>query len=176
MSPLTAAVVILFVGLVLLSLGFAGLSRQLAVLIDQVRAGTASTFPGAAGVVGFRLPASSRLNDLLPDDGELTAIFVSDHCAGCIGIVRQLAQGDALDVRRSETAIVSDGSCGPFADSFDGPCLIDAGSEFKALGVAAVPWMIRVGADGTVRDSRVVRGLTSITADHSDQLGVEQPT
>lgn len=160
MSFLTSAVILAWVALVLLALGFAGLLRQV-TLLSRRSLGGGSPGSAVAGtttrttrdLVGFRLPATGELATLPDGSAHRTvAAFVSPGCPSCTQTLQGLA--GAPDVAAGSVAVVavSTGSCEPAEAALEGTgrCIAQGRSLLEQLHVPATPYLVAVDATGTI--------------------------
>jgi hypothetical protein len=159
MSFLTSAVVLAWVALVLLALGFAGLLRQVTLLSRRSlgdggpRTPAAGTARSTRDLVGFRLPATGGLASLPhPRAHRTVAAFVSPGCPSCTQTLQGLAA--APDVAAGSVAVVavSTGSCEPAEAALEGTgrCIAQGRALLEQLHVPATPYLVAVDATGTI--------------------------
>lgn len=135
----TAAIVVAWLAIALLALGFAGLLQQ----VNQLRR---ATTPGAASgdssLIGLLLPPSGELAALRPAGGGVVA-FVSPACDSCARVLNTLAHLTAP----ASTVVVSAGNCESAAGV---RCLENRRDLFDRFGVPATPYLMRVDGDGAI--------------------------
>lgn len=135
----TAALVVAWLAIALLALGFAGLLHQ----VNQLRRASA---PGAAAgessLIGLLLPPSGELSALRPAGGGVVA-FVSPACDSCARVLDALAHL----IAPAATVVVSAGHCEAAAGV---RCLENRRDLFDRFGVPATPYLMRVDADGAI--------------------------
>ncbi len=155
----TAAVVVAWLAIALLALGFAGLLQQ----VNQLRrATTTGTAPANSSVVGLALPQGGELAALRPTGAGVVA-FVSPSCASCVRVLDALATMMAPD----STVVVSAGSC----ESGSGVrCLENRRDLFDRFRVPATPYLIRVDRDGEIT------GTLLPSDEHDLQTWLELPS
>lgn len=173
MSFLESAVLLAWVALVLLALGFAGLLRQVTVL-TRGQAGQSGGAAGAAGsprstrdLVGFRLPAHGDLPSLVQQGAHRTVVvFVSPGCSSCALTLTGLSR--VPDVQDGSVALVavSTGSCEPALDNLDGAgrCIGQGRSLMDQLHVPATPYLMAVDGGGTIVAAALPGQDTDLTA------------
>ncbi len=159
MSFVQSAVLLAWVAIVLLALGFAGLLRQV-TLLTRGQAGTAARAGAAAAtprstrdLVGFRVPAHGELADLAEPGAHRTVVcFVSPGCSSCALTLSGLAQ--VPDVADGSVAVVavSTGSCDPALAALGGTgrCLPQGRGILEQLHVPATPYLMSLEAGGTI--------------------------
>lgn len=160
MTFLQSAVLLAWVALVLLALGFAGLLRQVTVLTRGQAGQSQSGGTAAAGgprstrdLVGFRLPARGDLTSLVEPGAHRTVVaFVSPGCSSCALTLSGLVE--VPDVQDGSVALVavSTGSCDPALDNLAGTgrCVGQGRALLEALHVPATPYLMAVDGGGTI--------------------------
>lgn len=135
----TAAIVVAWLAIALLALGFAGLLRQ----VNQLRRASApGATAGEPSLIGLLLPSSGELAALRPAGGGVVA-FVSPACDSCARVLDVLAHL----MTPAATVVVSAGHC----EATDGVrCLENRRDLFDRFGVPATPYLMRVVADGAI--------------------------
>lgn len=173
MSFMESAVLLAWVALVLLALGFAGLLRQVTVL-TRGQAGRSESGAPAAGsprstrdLVGFRLPAHGDLAGLVEPGAHRTVVaFVSPGCSSCALTLTGLTE--VSDVRDGSVALVavSTGSCEPALDNLGGTgrCLPQGRDLLEQLHVPATPYLMAVDGGGTIVAAALPDRDTDLTA------------
>lgn len=174
MSFLQSAVLLAWVAIVLLALGYAGLLRQVTLLTRGQAGGGTATSSAAAGaprstrdLVGFRLPAHGDLPDLVEPGAHRTAVvFVSPGCSSCAVTLTGLTE--VPDVRDGSVAVVavSTGSCEPAVRALAGTgrCLSEGRSLLEALHVPATPYLMALDGAGTIVAATLPDQDTDLTA------------
>jgi hypothetical protein len=164
MNVSDAALLLAWVAIVLLTLGFAGMLNHVHALTVRARGGgDEGERWSPEAVVGFRGPASSAVVAIASSmSAGAVAVFVSPTCATCHRVTRHLADA-GIPQRLADVdaglVFVSTGSCRSFDDAVVGAlCLEKAGEEHARLGVPASPWVVVLAGDGTVLDSSVASG------------------
>lgn len=162
MSFLTSAVILAWVAIVLLALGFAGMLRQVMLLSNRRLGGDgqpAGTPPrgGSArstrDLVGFRLPPHGELAALPDQQAHRTVVaFVSPGCPSCTQTLQGLAA--APDVAAGSVAVVavSTGSCEPAEAALAGTgrCIPQGRPLLDQLHVPVTPYLVALDASGTI--------------------------
>lgn len=177
MSFMESAVLLAWVALVLLALGFAGLLRQVTVL-TRGQAGQSgggrSGGPTAVGsprstrdLVGFRLPAHGELPSLVEPGAHRTVVaFVSPGCSSCAITLTGLSR--VPDVQGGSVAVVavSTGSCEPALENLAGTgrCIAQGRSLLEQLHVPATPYLMSVDGAGTIVAAALPNQDTDLTA------------
>lgn len=164
MSFQTSALILAWVAITLLALGFAGLLRQVMLLSSRRLGGDgagASQGTGSSGgtarstrdLVGFRLPAGGELAALPDPHAHRTVVaFVSPGCPSCTQTLQGLA--GVPDVAAGSVAVVavSTGSCEPAQAALDGTgrCIPQGRPLLDQLHVPVTPYLVAVDASGTI--------------------------
>lgn len=172
MSFVESAVVLAWVALVLLALGFAGLLRQV-TLLSRRRLGESGPAAPASprttrDLVGFRLPSGPDPLASLPEPGahRTVAVIVSPGCPSCTQTLERLAALD--DVRAGSVALVavSPGSCEPALAALGGTgrCVDQAREVLDRLRVPATPYLLATTADGTIVAAGLAQEDTDLQA------------
>lgn len=154
MSFTTAALLVAWVAIALLALGFAGLMRQLGELHRSL--GPASSRAGATtGTVrGLALPPSGELAQLRPAGGDGgILVFVSPGCSSCEGTLTELAATGPS----GSVVVVSSGTC-PGDVPAGATCLSDARALMDRLAVPGTPYLVDVDADGVIGETMLPQG------------------
>lgn len=173
-----SAVLLAWVAIVLLALGFAGLLRQVTLLTrGQAGGSSAGGSAGTAGsagaprstrdLVGFRLPAHGELPSLVEPGAHRTVVaFVSPGCSSCALTLTGLAE--VPDVRDGSVALVavSTGSCDPALNNLAGTgrCLAQGRALLEALHVPATPYLLALDGASTIVDATLPHQDTDLTA------------
>lgn len=158
MTFTTAALLLSWVAIALLALGFAGLMRQLGELHRSVSTGTGPSASLAPSLSGLALPATGDLAALRPHGGGLV-LFVSPGCSSCEATMTAVAE--AADP--GTVVVVSSGPCpasGPLAAS---RCVPDALPLLERLSVPGTPYLVDVGADGVIGATLLPQDANQVT-------------
>lgn len=174
MSFMQSAVLLAWVAIVLLALGYAGLLRQVTLLTRGQAGGGTATSAASTGsprstrdLVGFRLPAHGDLPDLVEPGAHRTAVvFVSPGCSSCAITLTGLTQ--VPDVQDGSVALVavSTGSCEPALDNLAGTgrCIAQGRPLLEALHVPATPYLMALDGAGTIVAATLPDQDTDLTA------------
>lgn len=167
-APWMAAVISLWVLFVVLALVVIGVLRRVVAALETLsESGSFSTRELAGGPpVGSSLPAM----ELRGQDGgqlslaELSGPFVlavlTSHCAPCLGIAERLRAGQDTMSWLDGVVVVTDPE-GPARLDLPEPVtvLVDPQSQVVAtLQLPGTPFVIAVGADGTVQAAQLLAG------------------
>lgn len=173
MSFMQSAVLLAWVAIVLLTLGFAGLLRQV-TLLTRGQAGSSTSASASSGsprstrdLVGFRLPAHGELPGLVEPGAHRTVVtFVSPGCSSCALTLTGLAE--VPDVQDGSVALVavSTGSCDPALENLAGTgrCIGQGRALLEALHVPATPYLMAVDGAGTIVAATLPDQDTDLTA------------
>jgi hypothetical protein len=147
MTFTTAALMVAWVAIAVLALGFAGLMRQLSEVQRAVAGSTGRSGALAPVLTGLALPREGDLGALRPAAGGLVA-FVSPGCPSC---EVALGQAAALGVGPS-LVIASTGPCpsGVLPGLEDARCVGDTTALMERLGVPGTPYLMEVDAAGVI--------------------------
>lgn len=171
MSFMQSALLLAWVAIALLALGFAGLLRQVTLLSRGQAGGGATASTGAPrstrDLVGFRLPAHGDLAGLVEPGAHRTVVaFVSPGCSSCAITLSGLTE--VTDVRDGSVALVavSTGSCEPALKHLAGTgrCLAQGRPLVEALHVPATPYLMAVDGAGTIVAAALPDQDTDLTA------------
>lgn len=177
MTFVESALVLAWIAIVLLALGYAGLLRQVG-LLSRARLGGdpgGSGGPGGAGpggarttrdLVGFRLPDDSALEPLVPTRGERLTVFVSPGCPSCQQTLARVGADPVVGAGRLELSVVSTGSCAPAEEALAGRgrCRPEGRDLLDRLLVPATPYLVLVDAAATVRAALLPDADTDLSA------------
>lgn len=137
-----AALIVAWLAIALLALGFAGLMRQVA---DLRRSGSRPAGPASADLRELALPTSGDLAALRRPGGGIV-IFTAPGCASCAEALADLESAGVTDV-----VVASSGTTPPLANGWTG--VPEARSLMARLAVPATPYLLAVGPDGTILDT-----------------------
>lgn len=164
MSFQTSALVLAWVAIVLLALGFAGMLRQVMLLSNRRLGGDGSGSPSSAAgpggtarstrdLVGFRLPAGGELAALPDPQAHRTVVaFVSPGCPSCTQTLQGLAAVPDVDAGSVAVVAVSTGNCEPAEAALEGTgrCIPQGRQLLDRLHVPVTPYLVAVDASGTI--------------------------
>lgn len=147
MTFTTAALLVSWVAIAVLALGFAGLMRQLGEVQRALAGSGARTGRLAPVLTGLVLPADGDLGVLRPVSGGLVA-FVSPGCPSC-----EAALGEAAAQGLGRRLVIA--STGPCPDDRppgldEARCTGGTTALMERLGVPGTPYLMEVGADGVI--------------------------
>lgn len=169
MSFLQSAVLLAWVAIVLLALGFAGLLRQVTILTRGQAGGAAAAGSprSTRDLIGFRLPAHGDLPALVEAGAHRTVVaFVSPGCSSCALTLSGLIE--VPDVRDGSVALVavSTGSCDPALDNLAGTgrCIAQGRAVLEALHVPATPYLMALDGAGTIVEATLPDQDTDLSA------------
>jgi hypothetical protein len=158
MSPLTAALVLAWLCIVLLALATAGLLRRIDAL-ERDRAGGAATPQAPAGPrAGLRLPTDRYLD--VSGARDVLLLVVSPGCGSC-----QTALGDLVAARPEGLDVVvvtAEPSFEPLKVPPGFAAVPGAADLVDVLDVPATPYLVRLDADGTIRRADVATSGTNL--------------
>ena len=149
MSFSTAALLVSWLAIALLALGFAGLTRQVTAL--SRRSSTGSTaLRTTSDLVGLALP---RHGDLarVRQPGRPLVLFVSPGCPSCHALIGDIA---ALGLDEQVT-VVSAGTCTGADAAPSVICVSEARAVLDRLAVPATPYLMALDAEGTITATRM---------------------
>lgn len=156
MSFTTAALLVAWLAIVLLALGFAGLMRQLGELHRSVATGAASAATTAPTLRGLAIPRSGDLGRIRPEGGGLI-LFVSPGCSSCAIALEEVRPG-SLD---GQLVLASSGPC-PDPTPPGAVCVSDTRPLMERLGVPGTPYLIDVDLDGVITASLLPQGADQV--------------
>ena len=142
MTFVWAALIIAWLAIALLALGFAGLMRQMAELR---RSGSRPDGPASADLRELALPTTGDLAALRRPGGGIV-VFTAPGCASCAEALADLHSVGVTDV-----VVVSSGSVPPLPDGWT--MAPEARDLMARLSVPATPYLMAVGPDGTILDT-----------------------
>lgn len=132
----TAAIIVSWLAIALLALGYAGLLRE----VGELRRARTPQRPSSS-LVGLQLPESGELAAIRPAGNGLV-VFVSPACSSCAQVLDLLRRRNVRDL-----VVVSTGAC---EASAPGRCLPLRGDLLERLGVPATPFLLRTDAAGVI--------------------------
>lgn len=155
MSFTSAALVVSWLAIALLALGFAGLTRQVSVLsrrtgTDGAAGAGSSSVSGRAvrttsDLVGLAVPAHGDLGRLR-QPGRPLVLFVSPGCPSCHAVIGDVA---ALGLEPRVT-VVSSGTCSGAEAAPSLACIADARGVLDRLAVPATPYLMALDGEGVI--------------------------
>ncbi|MBA2695501.1 MAG: hypothetical protein H0U62_06560 [Actinobacteria bacterium] len=153
MTFTTAALLIAWLAIVLLALGFAGLMRQLAELHRSVTTGAASAGAAAPTLRGLALPRSGDLGRIRPEGGGFI-LFVSPGCSSCAIALEELTDGPV----DGQLVLASSGPCADGSIPAGAVCVSDTRPLMERLGVPGTPYLLDVDHEGVIQGSVLPQG------------------
>lgn len=157
MTFTTAALLIAWLAIALLALGFAGLMRQLAELHRSVATGAVSAGATAPTLRGLALPHSGDLGRIRPEGGGLI-LFVSPGCSSCAIALQEVSAG-SLD---GQLVLASSGPCPEGSTPPGAICRSDTRPLMERLGVPGTPYLIDVDHEGVIQGSVLPQGADQV--------------
>ncbi len=160
-----AALLTSWLAIVVLTLGMAGLLRQVQQLsgVVMLRDGGAFEPPQVAGVQGLALPPSGPLSPLLPQGRPVLAVFVSPGCGSCAAVLEELSDRSAAGLA-AEIVVVSSGPCDASALPSGARCVSDAMTVLDQLRVPGTPYLMHINTDRTIGDGRLAVSRADVGA------------
>lgn len=154
----TAALLVAWLAIMLLALGFAGLMRQLAELHRSIATGAA---PGGAAPVlrGLAIPRSGDLGRIRPEGNGLI-LFVSPGCSSCAATLNTICDSPV----DGQLVIASSGPCPQQGIPSGAVCVSDALPLMERLGVPGTPYLIDVDHDGVIAGTLLPQDTDQVRA------------
>jgi hypothetical protein len=162
MSVTSTALILAWVFIVLLSLGFAGLARQLVVLSQQTTsASAADTRLGISNGLPSSIPHDSSLHGLIDSSSEQSTafIFTSVECGLCVKLADDIARRPNLNTR-SYFVVRGDGSWLPS----EARSVTFAQSDFEKFSIVNTPVAVLADASGRVVSRDLLRGYQDLVS------------
>lgn len=158
-----AALLTSWLAIVVLTLGMAGLLRQVQQLSGAVmlRDRGVSESARVAGVQGLALPPSGPLSALAPQDKPVVAVFVSPGCGSCAAVLQELSGRSAVG-GAEEIVVVSSGPCDASMLPSGARCVGDAMGLLDQLRVPGTPYLMRIDADRIIGAGRLVTSRADV--------------
>lgn len=165
-----AALLTSWLAIAVLTLGMAGLLRQVqqlsgAMMLRDRSAGGQGRADGhghSSGVQGLALPASGPLSVLAPRGRAVLAVFVSPGCSSCAAVLDALSQRRGADVD-TEVVVVSSGPCDASTLPTGARCVGDAMAVLSQLRVPGTPYLLSIDSSGTIGAGRLVTSRADVT-------------
>lgn len=168
MTFMQAALLTSWLAIVLLTLGMAGLLRQVQQLSGAVmlrdRGGSAGESARVAGVQGLALPPGGPLSALAPQGKPVVAVFVSPGCGSCTAVLEELSDRFAAGGLCAEVVVVSSGPCDESVLPPGARCVSDAMAVLDQLRVPGTPYLMHVEADRTIGAGRLALSRADVGA------------
>ena len=152
MTTTTAALVLAWVAIVLLTLATAGLLRRVEQLSSR---GAVPAEPAHEPARGLQLPMPDHLPEFAGGHTEVLLLFASPSCATCQAAVDAIvAAGPAGRVG----VVVREADAGPLEVPGTWVTRTSALRLFQVLRVPATPYLVRLDPDGTIVDATIMSG------------------
>lgn len=155
MTTTTAAVVLAWIAIVLLTLATAGLVRR----TEQLSSRNAHIEPNQP-VQGLQLPMSSYLGAFEGGHSEILLLFVSPSCTSCQTAIETIAEVNLDNYRVGVVTRESD--TGSLLMPNGWVQLTSAVRLFQILHIPATPYLVRLGPDGLIIDATTMVGSLSL--------------
>jgi hypothetical protein len=156
MTTTTAALVLAWIAIVLLTLATAGLLRRVEQLSSR---GTLQAHPGQPAT-GLQLPMSTYLHDLAGGQADVLLLFVSPSCATCQAAIDAVVAARPVGYRIG--AVIREADLGPLSVPDGWLRRTSALGLFQILRVPATPYLVHIGPDGTIIDATMVLGSLNL--------------
>jgi hypothetical protein len=156
MTTTTAALVLAWIAIVLLTLATAGLLRRVEQLSSR---GTLQAEPDEP-VRGLQLPVSKYLSDFEGGQTGILLLFVSPSCATCQTAIDAVAEAGPTEYRIA--VVTREIDVQPLSVRAGWVPLTSAAALFQILRVPATPYLVRLGPDGTIIDATTMVGSLSL--------------
>ena len=170
MTLLESAIVLAWIAIALLSMGFAAIIRQIVVLTrmtgiqDNSRKGV-----GRNPVIGLRLPQDSAIEPWIAASDThkvLLAVYVSPSCPSCDSYLRTCQAEDYLSSSGQPVIVISTGTCriGSATWPSNWFCISNSPAEHDRIGAVALPYFAIIRYDRLIEDAGLVpspNGLAS---------------
>ncbi len=153
MTLVESAVILAWIAIVLLSMGFAVLVRQTALLSRAVSSQVGGTVRhGPNPMIGLRLPPDTALQPWLESESDVLALYVSPACGSCRRYLADCQEVEELTRSGQPVVVVSTGEYQ--ADTSAWPsnwsCVENAAAEHERINAPAVPYFAVVRSDRLV--------------------------
>jgi hypothetical protein len=153
MTTTTAALVLAWIAIVLLTLATAGLLRRVEHLSSR---STLPIEPTHGPSRGLQLPMSTYLKDFEGGRTEVLLLFASPSCATCQAAIDAIVAAQPAGLRAG--VVIREADTGPL-DVPDGWVSLPSALElFQIMRVPATPYLVKLGPDGTIVDATMVAG------------------
>jgi len=169
MTFTSAALLTSWLAILVLTLGMAGLLRQVQHLSGamMLRDGgpEAQSQTGGLGVSGLALPPSGPLAGLAPQGpSAVVAVFVSPGCSSCAAVLTELADRFDAPEPGAEIVVVSSGPCDASVLPSGARCLGDAMNVLEQLRVPGTPYLMHIEADRTIGAGQLATSRDDVAA------------
>jgi hypothetical protein len=165
MSFSSSALLVSWLAIALLALGFAGLARQVAAL-SRRGGSSGAAVRTTSDLIGLALPTSGDLARLR-HPGRLLVLFVSPGCPSCHALIGDIATL-GLDQR---VTVVSSGTCSGVESAPSIVCIAQARDILDRLAVPATPYLMSLDSEGTITATRVPTELSDLRTFAESALG-----
>lgn len=167
MTTTTAAIVLAWIAIVLLTLATAGLLRR----VEQLSSRGAPTDKAGEGTTyGLQVPMARHLGDFAGGDSEVLLLFASPACATCQAAADLLVAARPAGHRIG--VVIRERDPGPLQVPDEWVRLTSSPGLFQMMRVPATPYLVRLSPDGTIVDAMVLVGNRDI----ADWLTRQAPT
>jgi len=156
MTTTTAALVLAWIAIILLTLATAGLLRRVEQLSSR---STLQAEPGEP-VIGLQLPMSKYLSDLEGGQAQVLLLFVSPSCMTCQAAIDAIVAAGPAGHRIGVVLREADAAPMHLPDGW--VPLTSAAGLFHILRIPATPYLVRLDADGTIIDATMAVGSLSL--------------
>jgi hypothetical protein len=158
MTTTTAAIVLAWIAIILLTLATAGLLRR----VEQLSSRRTLQDEPDEPIRGLQLPVSKYLNDLEDGRADILLVFASPSCATCQAAIDAVAVAITESARYRVGVAIREADVGPLhlPDGF--VRLTSAAELFQILRVPATPYLVRLDPDGLIIDGTMMVGSLSL--------------
>jgi hypothetical protein len=156
MTTTTAALVLAWIAIVLLTLATAGLLRR----VEQLSSRVAPQAEPGEPVRGLQLPMSKYLADFEGGQTEVLLLFASPSCTTCQAAIDAVVAARPVDHRIG--VVIREAEIGPLHVPDECVRLMSALSLFQILRIPATPYLVRLDPDGTIIDATMMIGSLSL--------------
>jgi hypothetical protein len=153
MTTTTAALVLAWIAIVLLTLATAGLLRRVEQLSSR---GAPAAEAGMGPAHGLQVPMARHLGDFAGGDSEVLLLFASPACATCQAAVDALVAAHPAGHRIG--VVIRERDPGPLRVPDGWVRLTSAPGLFQLMRVPATPYLVRLSPDGTIVDAMMLVG------------------
>jgi len=160
MTTTTAAIVLAWIAIAMLTLATAGLLRR----VNQLSSRTTLQAEPADSVTGLQLPISRYVDNFEGgfEGGRagVLLLFLSPSCATCQTAIDSVAAAAPAGDRVA--AAVRESTTEPLRVPDGWTSIPSASGLFQILRVPATPYLVRLGPDGTILDATMVVGSLNL--------------
>ena len=168
MTLLESAVVMSWIAIALLSIGFAVVVRQTTLLARVVTPDFHRRAVPDNPLVGLRLPTTTALEPWLDDQCASVILYISAECRACDIYLRACIRERSLASR--PVVIVSSGGYAKGGHTWPSRWVLleQASAEHSRMNVVAVPYFAVVDSDHIVRSAGVVPSVRELVSLRDD--------